>query len=77
MRIQGKEIKDVLTNIRKFVRKRAYLTILDKHPSAIFWPFFHFGYLEIGWLGDQCLFRHFELASYKYQGKKDTAFMFN
>ena len=39
MRIQGKNWKDILTNIRKFVRKRAYLTILDKHPSAIFWPF--------------------------------------
>ena len=37
--------------MRKFVRKSAYLTTLDKHPSAIFGPLFFpcATYLEIDW----------------------------
>jgi len=53
--------------MRKFVRKRAYLTILDKHPSAMFGPF-SLGsfYLEIGWSVDMMitfLFGIFSLLS--------------
>ena len=45
----------ILTKMRKLVRKSAYLTTLDKHPSAIVEPFFSnlCLYLEIEWYEPQ------------------------